>query len=82
MAIKRSWGVPAYPPSNHELKRSWAKKQILDQSSFAWVAIVSVFLVHIYVLISTYGNLKIKNSTYRNWEILSMYEYFYVGKSQ
>ena len=32
IAIKRRWGVPAHPSTNHDLKRSWAKKQILDKS--------------------------------------------------
>ena len=39
MAIKRRWGVPAHPSTKRDLKRSWAKKQILDQSDFAYVAI-------------------------------------------
>ena len=39
MAIKRRWGVPAHPSTNHDLKRSWAKNQILDQSNFACLTI-------------------------------------------
>ena len=39
MAIKRRWGVPAHPSTTYDLKRSWAKNQILDQSNFACLAI-------------------------------------------
>ena len=39
LAIKLRNRVPGTLSSNHELKRSWAKKQILDKSTFAWVTI-------------------------------------------
>ena len=37
MAIKRRWGVPAHLSTNHDLKSSWAKNPILDQSGFGYV---------------------------------------------
>ncbi len=39
LAIKLRNRVPGTLSSNHELKRSWAKNQILDKSTFAWVTI-------------------------------------------
>ena len=39
IATNIRWGVPGTPPSDHDLKRSWAKDEILDQSGFGYVSI-------------------------------------------